>query len=69
MYLYLYNVVQDLNINNRVKKKLLSNNLNIKSELSVCDLVGAGTTSKHESQPQSVFIYLSPFLYCYLWYL
>lgn len=64
MYLYLYNLVPDLNKNNRVKKKI-----NIKSELSVCDLIGAGTTSKHESQSQSVFIYLSPFLYCYLWYL
>lgn len=43
MYLYLFNLINDLNeYNYRVNNLLQSSNLDIKSELWLCDFTGAG---------------------------
>lgn len=62
MYL---NLNPDLNTYNRVNKQS-SSNLEV---IFFFSQVLATTSKKQASQSQSVFIYLSPFLCCYLWYL
>lgn len=62
MYL---NLNPDLNTYNRVNKQS-SSNLEVISPPNRC---WPPPAKKQASQSQSVFIYLSPFLCCYLWYL
>lgn len=75
MYLYLYDPVHDLKeyyyrVNNLYRADILTSNLN--SGYVILQVLG--TTSKplreeKKKQSQRVFIYLIPFLCCYLWYL
>lgn len=73
MFMYLYDPVNDLKeynyrVNSFHRTVILTSNLN--SYDAVLQVLG--TTSKHNNKKkgsQRVFIYLIPFLCCYLWYL